>query len=382
MTATRPVNIERVAVLGLGNVGSLIADMLAERGHTVHGVDADGARGGVVMDVSDTGALTELFGDVDAVVSCLPYNLNANVAGAAHAAGIHYLDLTEDVPTSRLIRELAQTGSSAFIPHCGLAPGFICVVGASLAASLDTIERVALRVGALPRSPNNALGYAFNWSPAGVVNEYLNACERLQDGRLVSVPALGEVETIIIDGTPYEAFTTSGGLGTMCETFSGRVDRLDYKSMRYPGHCELMRFLLLELRLGRRRELAQELLAAAYPPVREDLVIVYAAAEGTRDGRAVREEFVRTYRPREIAGRMRTSIAWTTASGAVGALELLAAGALRSAGFVRQEDIALDAFLRTSAGRLMGDGATGALSEQPLVPVAEVRLRRGGRGLR
>jgi saccharopine dehydrogenase-like NADP-dependent oxidoreductase len=351
--------VERIAVLGLGNVGSLIAEMLAERGFDVQGVDADSRRasdgGAVILDVADPEATASLCTSVDAVVSCLPYFLNAGVAAAAHAAGIHYLDLTEDVPTSQMIQRFAKSGSSAFIPHCGLAPGFICMVGASLAGALDRVDRIALRVGALPRSPNTALGYACNWSPAGVINEYLNPCERLHDGRLETTPPLGELESIVIDGVRYEAFTTSGGLATMCETFAGRVERLDYKTIRYPGHCGLMRFLLHELRLEANTELAQQLLTAACPPVRDDLVVVYAAAEGSHAGRVRREEFVRTFRPREVAGAPRTAISWTTAAGAVGMVELLAQGALPSSGLIRQEAVALDTFLQTSAGRLLAD---------------------------
>src|SRR6187200_1167526 len=289
--------VGRVAVVGLGNVGRLIADMLVERGFEVRGADADESRAAgehaSVMDVRDRAALEELFAGVDAVVSCLPYYLNTVIAGAAHSAGVHYMDLSEDVPTSRTVRQLAQSSNTIFMPRCGLAPGFICIVGGALAASLETVDRIELRAGALPRSPNNALGYACNWSPAGIVNEYLNDCEQLRGGELVSVPPLSDLETIVIDGVRYEAFSTSGGLGTMCETFAGRVDRLDYKTIRYPGHHQLMRFMLQELGLGRQREEAVRLLADAYPPVRDDLVIVYAAADGTSGGRRTREEFVR-----------------------------------------------------------------------------------------
>jgi saccharopine dehydrogenase-like NADP-dependent oxidoreductase len=266
---------------------------------------------------------------------------------------VHYLDLTEDVATSRTVRQLAQSSDTIFMPRCGVAPGFICVVGAGLAARLETVERLELRVGALPRSPNNELGYACNWSPAGIVNEYLNDCEQLRGGEPLSVPPLSDLETIVIDGARYEAFTTSGGLGTMCESFAGRVDRLDYKSIRYPGHCQLMRFMLQELGLGRQREEAVRLLTEAYPPVQDDLVIVYAAADGHRGGRRVREEFVRIYRPRIVAGAARTAIAWTTAAGAVGMVELLAEGSLPDSGFVCQEDVSLDAFLATSSGQML-----------------------------
>lgn len=349
--------------------------MLVERGFEVRGVDADESRAAAeyasVMDVTDPVALAKLFAGVEAVISCLPYYLNAAVATAAHAAGVHYLDLTEDVTTSRIVRQLAETSDAIFMPRCGLAPGFVCVVGSGLAASLETVDRIELRVGALPRSPNNAAGYACNWSPAGVINEYLNDCEQLRGGELVSVPPLSDLETIVIDGARYEAFTTSGGLGTMCGTFAGRVDNLDYKTIRYPGHCQLMRFMLLELGLGRQRAEAVRLLAEAYPPVRDDLVIVYAAAGGTIGGRRVREGFVRVYRPRTTAGATRTAIAWTTAAGAVGMIELLAEGSLPGSGFVCQEDVSLNAFLATSAGQMLAsDPSTGVRDDISLLPVA------------
>jgi saccharopine dehydrogenase-like NADP-dependent oxidoreductase len=367
--------VGRVAVVGLGNVGRLIADMLVERGFEVRGVDADESRAAgeraSVIDVRDPAALEELFAGVHAAISCLPYHLNAVVATAAHSAGVHYLDLTEDVATSRTVRQLAESADTIFMPRCGLAPGFICVVGGGLAASLDTVERIELRVGALPRSPNNALGYACNWSPAGVVNEYLNDCEQLRRGELLSVPPLSDLETIVIDGARYEAFTTSGGLGTMCETFAGRVDRLDYKTIRYPGHCRLIRFMLQELGLGREREEAARLLANACPPVREDLVIVHAAADGTSAGRRTREEFARVYRPRIVAGDARTAIAWTTAAGAVGMVELLAEGLLPDSGFVCQEDVSLDAFLATSAGQMLATEPPAEVRDDiSLLPVA------------
>ena len=370
----RHSRVDRIAVVGLGNIGRLIADMLVERGFEVRGVDADESRAAgehaSVMDVKDAAALEELFADVDAVISCLPYYLNTVVVTAAHAAGVHYLDLSEDVATSRTVRQLAQSSDTIWMPCCGLAPGFICIVGGALAASLETVDRIELRVGALPRSPNNAAGYACNWSSAGLVNEYLNDCEQLRGGQLVSVPSLSDPEKIVIDGAPYEAFTTSGGLGTMCETFAGRVDRLEYKTIRYPGHCQLMRFMLLELGLGRQREEAMRLLGDAYPPVRDDLVIVYAAAEGNSGGRRAREEFVRVYRPRIVAGATRTAIAWTTAAGAVGMVELLAEGSLPDSGFVYQENVPLDALLATSAGQMLAREPSAEVGDEVLLPLA------------
>lgn len=147
----------RVAVVGLGNVGRLIADMLLGRGFEVRGADADERRAvgehASVIDVRDPAALEDLFEGVHAVISCLPYFLNGVVATAAHSTGVHYLDLTEDVETSRTVKQLADSADTVFMPRCGLAPGFICVVGSGLAAGLEDVEKIELRVGALPGAP-------------------------------------------------------------------------------------------------------------------------------------------------------------------------------------------------------------------------------------
>src|SRR5205085_1439764 len=166
-----------------------------------------------------------------------------------------------------------------------------------LARGLDRVRSMELKVGALPRNPSGLLGYAFNWSPEGVVNEYLNDCEVVRDGQRRLVPSMSELEVVWIGGTQLEAFTTSGGLGTMCATYEGRLDRLDYKTLRYPGHCQLMRFFFDELHLREERELAGRILVGAKPPVDEDVVYLYAAVEGQRGGRHVREQVVRAYEP-------------------------------------------------------------------------------------
>jgi saccharopine dehydrogenase-like NADP-dependent oxidoreductase len=146
----------------------------------------------------------------------------------------------------------------------------------------------------------------------------------------------------------------------MCATFEGRVDRLDYKTLRYPGHCELMRFFFDELHMRQDRELAGRILVKAKPPVDDDVVYLYAAVEGERAGVAVREQLVRTYRPVIVAGRQWRAISWTTAASVCAAVELVAAGQLPARGFVRQEQVDLDAVMATPTGRLFAD--TGSLA--------------------
>jgi saccharopine dehydrogenase-like NADP-dependent oxidoreductase len=355
--------LSRVLVVGLGKVGELVARLLHHAGFDVVGADLVSRAAAipfpvVLLDVGDADAVAAQLRQCQAVVSCLPYRFNATLAEQAVALGVHYFDLTEDVATTALLSALAEDAASVVMPHCGLAPGLICMTGAWLARGFDRVESIELKVGALPASPSGLLGYAFNWSPEGVVNEYLNDCEVIRDGRRRLVPSMSETEMVWIGGTQLEAFTTSGGLGTMCATFEGKVERLDYKTLRYPGHCELMRFFFDELHMRQDRELAGRILVKAKPPVDDDVVYLYAAVEGERAGAAVREQLVRTYRPVSVAGRQWRAISWTTAASVCAAVELVAAGQLPARGFVRQEQVDLDAVMATATGRLFGDAGS------------------------
>lgn len=349
--------INSVLVIGLGKVGSLVATLLHQNGYAVTGL-AQQANGDLPFklkraDISDSDTLNNSVKEHDAVVSCLPYHLNLKVAKAAHSAGIHYFDLTEDVPTTEGVRELAKTSKGLMAPQCGLAPGFIGIVGSDLTKSMDKLRSIELRVGALPKHPRGLLGYAFNWSPEGVVNEYLNDCEAIKDGKRARIPAMEGLETIVIDGVQLEAFTTSGGLGTMCETFEGKVSKLNYKTIRYPGHCKLMRFFFNELYMREKRELSGEILVNAKPPVKDDVVYVHAAIEGWKKDELKRKEFVRSYYPKEIAGQEWNSISWTTAGSVCAVVEMVASGNLPANGFLKQESIPLEAFFNTPTGSFL-----------------------------
>jgi saccharopine dehydrogenase (NAD+, L-lysine-forming) len=274
------------------------------------------------------------------------------VADVAHELGIHYFDLTEDVSTTKHIRALAETATAVMAPQCGLAPGLVGIVAASLIDPFERCRSVRMRVGALPQHPTGLLGYAFNWSPEGVVNEYLNDCEVIEEGVHKWVSPMEWREIIYVDGTRLEAFTTSGGLGTMCETYQGRIENLDYKTMRYPGHMDLMNFFFHELLMRERRDLAGEILTVAKPPVDEDVVYVHVAAEGTVGGQLQRHEYVRSFRPRQVAGGRATAIAWTTAGSVVAVIEMVRERVLPQVGFLKQEDIPFAHFLETPAGKL------------------------------
>jgi saccharopine dehydrogenase-like NADP-dependent oxidoreductase len=351
----------KIAVLGLGRVGRLAAELLADAGFDVAGFDArpfpDAPFPVHAIDLGEAQAMRAALAGREAVLSCLPYAFNKEVASAAHALHLHYFDLTEDVRTTKHIRALAETSNGILAPQCGLAPGFVGIVGAHLARQFERVRSIRLRVGALPQHPTGLLGYAFNWSPEGVVNEYLNDCEVIEEGVLKTVSAMEWLETVYVNGVRLEAFTTSGGLGTMCETFANRVENLDYKSLRYPGHASLMNFFFHELLMREDRAAAGKILTHAKPPVDDDVVFVHVAAEGWAEGRLGRKEFVRAYYPIEIKGKTRTAIAWTTAASVVAVIEMARSGALPPKGFLKQEVIPLDRFLETRTGRLYAEHA-------------------------
>lgn len=349
-----------VLLLGAGNIGGAIARMLLDSGDydvTVADINEvrlddmpDGAKQ-LACDSADTVGLDKAMDGKDTVISALPFYLNVGIAQLAKKHGLHYFDLTEDRETTSAVRAIADDATTVFMPQCGLAPGFISIAAQHLADRFDSLRRVRMRVGALPIYPSNALNYNLTWSTAGLINEYCNTCEVIYDGELREVLPLEGYEQFSLDGVTYEAFNTSGGLGTLCESLQGRVDNLNYKTIRYPGHCDLVRFLCNDLRLSKRRDLFLDVLEQAVPITTQDVVIIFVTASGERDGRLTQETYTKKVYHGTVAGQEMAAIQITTAAAACAMIDLLREGAL-APGFRRQEDVSLDAFLSNRFGAL------------------------------
>jgi saccharopine dehydrogenase-like NADP-dependent oxidoreductase len=268
---------------------------------------------------------------------------------------MNYFDLTEDIETTNYIKELSKNTTKVMAPQCGLAPGLIGIIGNNLACEFDKLRDIELRVGALPRYPNGQLAYSFTWSPEGVINEYINDAQVIQNGVKKMVPSLDGFEYINIEGQEFEAFATSGGLGTMCDTYEGKVDTLNYKTIRYPGHGKLMRFLMYELILKNDKSQLEKILSNAKPPVKEDVVYVYAVVEGWKNKKISRSEYFKAFYPIEIQGHKWRAISWTTAASLVSVIEMVNKGSLKQKGFIKQEEISFEKFLETDSGKLFLD---------------------------
>ena len=359
--------MHRVLVLGAGKIGSLVACLLSQHGqYEVH-------LGDVTLDapkhlVEDLGLprVTPCILDVrhpdvvgtylsthpiDAIISSLPYFCNPTVAGLALTHGVHYFDLTEDIEVTNQVRILSTGARHAFMPQCGLAPGFISIVTHELMTHFETLEHVKMRVGALPVHPSNALKYSLTWSTDGLINEYGNLCYGIEEGEKVPLQPLEGHETIELDGLLYEAFNTSGGLGTLADSYVGRVKTMNYKTLRYPGHCEKIHLLMKDLKLNEDRDTLKRVLEHAIPQTLQDVVLIYASVTGTKNSDGFFEEnYVKKIYPQCIKGKLWSAIQVTTASSVCCVIDLILNHPSRYHGFITQESIPLNAFLANDFG--------------------------------
>jgi len=354
-------SMKNVTLVGGGKIGIAITELLSNTGdYHVTVVDRDAAslermpHKNVTLkqlDLTDARAFANQLKGQDVVLSATPYSLTATVAEAAKLAGAHYLDLTEDVESTRTIKRLADGANTAFIPQCGLAPGFISIVANDLAKKFEKLREVQMRVGALPVYPTNALKYNLTWSTDGLINEYCNPCESIRDGERGEVPALEELEAFSLDGIAYEAFNTSGGLGTLCDTLEGKVENLNYKTVRYPGHRDIVKILVRDLRLGLRRDIMKDVLETAIPITYQDVVLIFVTVSGWMEGRLTQESYAKKIYAQNVGSRLMSAIQITTAAGICAMCDLLVAGKLPQKGFVKQEEALLSDFLSNRFGR-------------------------------
>ncbi len=328
---------KRVAVQGAsGRVGSAIVNLLAPFYDVI-------ARD--VLDIPGDLLTPEGRAGVFAVINAAPYYTSLPLAEAAVKFGVHYLDMTEDVEVTDQLRELGDVSTHALIPQCGLAPGVISIIGGHMARSFEKLDTLKLRVGALPRHPSNRLGYALTWNTDGLINQYHGWADVIRDGVRCKVPPLIDVEELRVEGDTFEAFTTAGGVGTLCESFPD-ARTLNYKTIRYPGHAKLMRFLIEDMALDRIE--LKRILEKALPTIEQDVVLIVLTATGLdKDGihRAT------TYCKTIMGAPGRTALQATTAQSTCAVLDLLAEKSIKIRGFVKQEEIPLEKFIANRYGR-------------------------------
>lgn len=350
--------MHKVTIIGAGRMGASIAKLLQSSGdYTIaiadqnrHVLDAANLAETVMkseLTVSDVDALQLYIKDSEAVISACGYDINPLIAEAASKAGVSYFDLTEDIATTQRIKQIAEQAvpGQIFVPQCGLAPGFIGILGFHMAQQFDQVDHLKLRVGALPEFPSNNLMYNLTWSTQGLINEYCNPCHAIRAGQYVALTPLEGLETFSLDGVSYEAFNTSGGLGTLYETLQGTVSDLTYKTIRYKGHQYLMNFLINDLKLGEQRELLKQLFEKALAVTRQDVVLILVTATGIIDGKFIQITDSRKVYHGEVEGEHWGAIQKTTASSLCVLVDLYFQKQLPDRGYVKQEQVSFDAFM-------------------------------------
>lgn len=357
-----------VALFGAGKIGEAICALLsAHEDYTLKICDISGERArflaslfprctGYELDLSNDPLTTETLRGCHAVISALPYHCNEQVAQYAAKAGIHYLDLTEDVETTKKVSALAKGSASAFIPQAGLAPGFISIAAASLMKLFEVVDSVKLRVGALPIYPSNQLKYNLTWSTEGLINEYGNMCEIVVNGSKMMAFPLEGLESFYMMGDVYEAFNTSGGLGSLCETYVGKLKNLDYKSVRHVGHRDYIAFLMKELRFNEDRDTLRKVLERSLPTTHQDKCLIFVEVTGHQNTRFIQKTYASIIYNNKINGRHLSAIQLTTAAGVCTPLDLLLTGKLKnSRGMIKCEEISLIDFLNNRFGQHFKD---------------------------
>ncbi len=203
----------------------------------------------VRLDVNNVKDLGAAIKGSNALISAVSYSVNFQVARAAIDAGVPMCDLggNNDIVERQLTLDAeARAQGVAVIPNCGLAPGLINILAIAGSKEFDTLESIRLRVGGLPQHPRPPLNYQIAFSVEGLINEYIEKAVIIRDGQIDHVDGMSGLEEITFPA-PFgtlEAFHTSGGLSTLTELLKGKVKNLDYKTIRYPGHCEKFKTLL------------------------------------------------------------------------------------------------------------------------------------------
>jgi saccharopine dehydrogenase-like NADP-dependent oxidoreductase len=328
----------RVAIIGKGNIGWAIKELLKNDYDIKQGDITDG------FDARDIEQVRVFLKDVDAVISAGPFAINKNIGAVAAELNIGYFDLTEDVETTEFIRGIES--NNVMMPQCGLAPGAINICAASLMKEFDHVSEVMMRVGALPRFTTNEMSYYLSWSTNGLINEYCNEADAIYEGKSIKVMPLEGAEKMIIEGESYEAFNTSGGCATMCETFENKVDNLSYKTIRYPGHLNHMKFLFNDLHLKKNKDVLEKLFDKEVPRTTNDVIIFFVKVIGEIEGILQEKTYLR-----KIYGDDRFSaIQRTTASGVCSCLEMYFKDQIPKNGFTKQESIVWEDFTANQFG--------------------------------
>ena len=315
------------------------------------------------IDASNYDDVVSLMRGHDSVISCVNYWYNVSLSKAAIEVKANLCDLGGNnyvVDEQLALDSQAKAAGVNIIPDCGLAPGMVSILAMHGAAKFDRVEEIHIRVGGLPQDPQPPLNYQLVFSVEGLINEYIEVARVIRDGKITEVESMTEIESLTFEGfPPLEAFQTSGGTSTLPDTFLGKIRELDYKTIRYAGHCEKFKTMIdLGLCLSEEIALSEpgavatglarvaprkvfgELLQKHLPADGPDYVLVRLDFVGVKDGVDKRLSYDIVDKLDEVTGM--SAMMRTTAFPASIIAQMMANGEVLSRGSTPQEK-AIDA---------------------------------------
>ncbi|EOR93277.1 L-lysine dehydrogenase [Arcticibacter svalbardensis MN12-7] len=227
------------------------------------------------------------FTNADIILDCLPGTEAPRMGAIAKRYGTHYVNLTEYVNETEQLQRLSKDAETGFILQSGLAPGFVNILAQSLYKKFvvkyknEQVEYIGMKVGALTEHAESPHFYGFTWSPVGVATEYLKNAWIVDDFKKKTVPSLSGRETLIINGISYEEDYTSGGAADLPDVFSGIAKKLDYKTLRYPGHYKWIQSILDQVPENEEPvQFLERHMLSVIPSIEEDIVVIYCVVKG------------------------------------------------------------------------------------------------------
>ena len=303
-----------ILIVGAGFMGRAVAHfflrhpdgpyrlMLADRDETVldsaeKALAGDGNIGTMRLDATRSDSLLRALEGVKVCISCVPYFLNRQIVKACLTMGVSYVDLGMRLEVTDEVLAMdaeAKARGVCLIPDTGFSPGLLNILAWELVGRFQHCEELNIRAGGLPQQPVGPLKYTQFFSIHGLVNEYFEDAREIRDSHIATVPSLSDLETVEFPGYGrFEAFVTSGGTSTLPRTLEGRLRRLSYKTIRYPGHIEALQYLR-DLGLAESlpyrfngcdvspRQMLVRVLEAKLPKQVPDMVLFRVSAKGER----------------------------------------------------------------------------------------------------
>lgn len=323
--------MKKLAILGLGHIGKYVFDTLKQDDRfEVTGYDLSKGH-----DLTDPTLLTAIIKSVDGVLASTPFFLNKKIAEICDVHCVDYFDLTESVEVTDYVKTL---GNAAFVTQCGLAPGMVSIIANNIAMKFDEVHDITIRVGAIPENTTNHMGYYRTWNTEGLINEYIHICPAIKNGKLVMLEPLADMEDVMLNGAKLEAANTSGGIGSLPESWLGKAHNVNYKTLRYPGHWRLMQFLKDDLGMKDNFQTFVNLFNTHVPQTNKDFVFILISVTGMKQG----SYDIRQYSKIVDANQNETAIQRTTAGGVMSVLDSWVEGNINKMGWVKQEELDFD----------------------------------------